>query len=100
MNVNLGSGFWRLKPPLSQQNRPASVRHILPLPESASADFALLAANLFARLLNRTDVRSIAIAKTIRTLNLSPAERDAINRVCPVECLVLTEVTTAIAWRN
>ncbi len=39
----------------------------------------------------------IAIAKTIRTLNLSPAERDAINRVCPVECLVLTEVTTAIS---
>ncbi len=42
----------------------------------------------------------IAIAKTIRTLNLSPAERDAINRVCPVECLVLTEVTTAINRDN
>ncbi len=27
---------------------------------------------------------------------MSPAERDAINWVCPVECLVLTEVTTAM----
>ncbi|MBD2460848.1 hypothetical protein H6G89_07300 [Oscillatoria sp. FACHB-1407] len=43
---------------------------------------------------------SIAIAKTIRTLNLSLAERAAINRICPVECRVLTEVTTAIPYET
>ncbi len=82
LNVNSGSGFRQLKPPLSEQNRPASVRQIRPFPESASADFALVqqkirfergeapkpptlqnfvfatlvAANSFAGLLNRTDV--------------------------------------------